>query len=217
MEQEREWDEHGEEELFAVRSSGHSPVARASSIKGVALIDLGLFNEVILVADRNSVVVGNGCRWVDLYRSLEEHGLTVAGGRNSAVGVGGLTLGRGISFFSPQLNMVCSNIIEYEVVLPGSSMTSALATSNPDLWRAQGGTQQPLDRGTLHGLRLSFVQHMGRTPVCLLIAVAKGTLVFLRMFNGVNANDQRKPHDELAVGPPPLLPTSSSLVHKPLQ
>lgn len=129
-------DAHG---LFAIRSGGHSPVVGASSIQGGVLIDLSLFIEVTVAADRKSVVIGAGCKWVDVYKALEVEGLAVAGGRNSAVGVGGLTLGGGLSFFSPRYGFVCSNMIEYQVVLADGSVVTASATSHPDLLRAMKG------------------------------------------------------------------------------
>lgn len=46
-----------------------------------------------------------------------------------------------MSFFSPRFGFVCSNVIEYEVVLADGSVVNASATSHPDLWRAlKGGT-----------------------------------------------------------------------------
>jgi hypothetical protein len=140
---ERVQESHGQayekDGLFAVRSGGHSPVAGASSIEGGALIDLSLFDQVTPAADKKSVAIGAGCKWMYVYQALEKEGLAVAGGRNSAVGVGGLTLGGGLSFFSPRFGMVCSNIIEYEVVLADGSTVIASETSNPGLWRALKG------------------------------------------------------------------------------
>ena len=82
------------EGLFAVRGGGHSPIPSAASIKGGVVIDLQLFNEVTPSEDGNSVVIGAGAgRWMDVSKRLDERGLAVVGGRNSAVGVGGLTLG----------------------------------------------------------------------------------------------------------------------------
>ena len=45
----------------------------------------------------------------------------------------------GLSFFSPRFGFVCSNISSYEIVLASGSVTTASATSNPDLWRALKG------------------------------------------------------------------------------
>ena len=84
--------------LFAVRGGGHSPVPSAASIKGGALIDLSLLNKVIISDDGASVTIGAGAKWMDVSKLLDEKGLAVAGGRNSAVGVGGLTLGGKLFF-----------------------------------------------------------------------------------------------------------------------
>jgi hypothetical protein len=127
------------EPVFAIRGGGHSPVAGASSIKGGVLIDLSLFYEVTPAEDGQSVAIGAGCKWIDVYRALEKRGIAVAGGRNSAVGVAGLTLGGGLSFFSPRYGFVCNNILEYEIVLADGSIVTVSTTLRPDLWRALKG------------------------------------------------------------------------------
>lgn len=81
------------EGLFAVRSGGHSPVPGAASVKGGVVIDLGHFCEVTPSEDGSSVVIGAGAKWMDVSKVLDEKGLAVVGGRNSAVGVGGMSLG----------------------------------------------------------------------------------------------------------------------------
>ena len=155
------------EGLFTIRSGGHSPVSGAASIKGGVVIDLSLLCEVTPSEDGSTVVIGAGAKWMDVSKVLEEKGLGIVGGRNSAVGVGGLTLGGmlllftpipvllhycsvylrtdtkahtgGLSFFSPRFGLVCSNIVSYEVVLASGSVTTASASANPDLWRALKG------------------------------------------------------------------------------
>ncbi|KAF1363282.1 FAD-binding domain-containing protein [Lizonia empirigonia] len=124
--------------LFAIRGGGHSPVAGAATVSGGILLSLSLFNEVTPSLDGKSVVIGARCRWRGVYQILEERGLAVIGGRNSAVGVGGLTLGGGLSF-SPLFGFVCSNIIEYQVVLADGSVVTASETDHPNLWRALKG------------------------------------------------------------------------------
>ena len=89
--------------LFAIRSGGHSPVSGAASIKGGVLIDLGLFREVMPSDDGSSVTIGAGAKWMDVSKVLDEKGLAVVGGRNSAVGVGGLTLGGELRLFTSAL------------------------------------------------------------------------------------------------------------------
>jgi hypothetical protein len=191
-----------DEGLFAIRSGGHSPVVGASSTKGGALIDLSLFNEVIPAYDRKSVTIGAGCKWVDVYKTLEEYGLAVAGGRNSAVGVGGLTLGGGISFFSPHFGMVCSNIIEYEVVLADGSIVTASATSKMDLWRAlKGGSNNfgIVTRFTARAFPSSKIwsgflyMHSSQAPSVL--------SAFHEVLSRVITNGRDEPYDEFAAGP----------------
>ncbi len=96
----REYDERGKQAgeekakgLFAIRSGGHSPVSGAASIEGGVVIDLGLFREVTPSEDGSSVTIGAGAKWIDVSKVLDDKNLAVVGGRNSAVGVGGLTLG----------------------------------------------------------------------------------------------------------------------------
>ncbi|CAG8960007.1 hypothetical protein HYFRA_00013195 [Hymenoscyphus fraxineus] len=125
--------------IFAVRGGGHSPVSGAASIEGGIIIDLSLFREVTPSEDRKSVVIGAGCKWGDVSKVLDQKGLAVVGGRNSAVGVGGLTLGGGISFFTPRFGLVCSNVISYEVLLASGSLIKASESTHPDLWRALKG------------------------------------------------------------------------------
>lgn len=78
---------------FGVRSGGHSTIPGASTASGGIVIDLSLFKQVELAEDHASVVVGSGVRWGEVSRKLDPFGLAVVGGRNSDVGVGGLTLG----------------------------------------------------------------------------------------------------------------------------
>ena len=59
--------------------------------------------------DKTIASVGAGATWLDVYLYLDGLGVAVAGGRNAAVGVGGLTLG-GLSFRDlfvnlPNINM----------------------------------------------------------------------------------------------------------------
>ncbi|KAL8822082.1 MAG: hypothetical protein Q9191_007176 [Dirinaria sp. TL-2023a] len=125
--------------LFAIRSGGHSPIPGAANTHNGIVIDLRLFNKVVPSNDGTSVVIGSGARWGDVSKILDSRGLAVAGGRNSAVGVGGLTLGGGISFFSPRVGFVCNNILSYEVVLADRTIVTASETSHAGLWRALKG------------------------------------------------------------------------------
>ena len=78
---------------FAVKSGGHAAFKGASNIEGGVTIDLVKLNQVDLSSDKKTTKVGAGCRWLDVYRKLDQQGVSVVGGRVADIGVGGLTLG----------------------------------------------------------------------------------------------------------------------------
>ncbi|ROV95990.1 hypothetical protein VMCG_07956 [Cytospora schulzeri] len=103
---------------FAVRSGGHMGFAGAANIANGVTIDLGALNSVEVTEDRTMASVGVGATWGQVYSHLEPLGLSVAGGRSAPVGVGGLTLGGGISYFSPRFGWTCDTVSNYQVVWP---------------------------------------------------------------------------------------------------
>lgn len=125
---------------FAIKSRGHAPAAGFANINDGVLLDLTSINQTTISSDHQVASVGTGSAWEDVYRALQPFNKTVAGGRNGAVGVGGLTLGGGISYYSPQVGFTSDNVINYEVVLASSEVVNANATANTDLFEAlQGG------------------------------------------------------------------------------
>ncbi|KAH6637692.1 hypothetical protein C7974DRAFT_374351 [Boeremia exigua] len=124
---------------FAIRSGGHTPYAGASNIKDGVTIDLQYISIVRYDAESNFVEVGPGARWNDVFTALEPLGVITTGGRSSTVGVGGLTLGGGISYFSPEHGLICDNVLEFEVVLADGNIVTASKTHNPDLFTVLKG------------------------------------------------------------------------------
>ncbi|KAK2599014.1 hypothetical protein QQS21_005548 [Conoideocrella luteorostrata] len=126
---------------FAVKSGGHAAFAGASNIEGGLTIDLRNLNEITVSADRKQTSVGAGNVWYDVYTKLQPMGLTVVGGRVSAIGVGGLTLGGGISFFSNRRGWACDNVNSFEVVFAdGSIRKVSYKSPQSDLyWALRGG------------------------------------------------------------------------------
>ncbi|KAI0445278.1 hypothetical protein F4803DRAFT_509159 [Xylaria telfairii] len=78
---------------FAVRSGGHSPHPDTANINDGVLIDLSMINELDYDAKAETVTIGAGLRWQEVYPYLDQFNVTVVGGRMPAVGVGGLILG----------------------------------------------------------------------------------------------------------------------------
>ncbi|PVI05735.1 FAD-binding domain-containing protein [Periconia macrospinosa] len=125
---------------FAVRSGGHNPNVGFSNVgsEGV-LFDLSKLNDVSLTSDGNHVSIGPGNRWGRVYQILASSGKMVIGGRANDIGVGGLLLGGGLSYWSSIHGMAFNKIVNYEVVLGDSSIVNANQTHNRDLWWALRG------------------------------------------------------------------------------
>ena len=126
---EKQAGEYKTESLFAIRSGGHSPVSSAASIKGGVVIDLGLLCEVTPSEDGSSVSIGAGAKWMDVSKALDEKGLAVVGGRNSAVGVGGLTLGGKLLLFKSVLVPLPVPVVHMRQPPPTSRSTTCLFQS----------------------------------------------------------------------------------------
>lgn len=114
---------------FAVKSGGHATFAGASNIDAGVTIDLINFNQVAVSANKKETAVGAGNIWHDVYNYLQPKGLTVIGGRVSAIGVGGLTTGGGMSFFSGRYGWACDNVNKYQVSSILCLVMSALPTT----------------------------------------------------------------------------------------
>lgn len=127
---------------FAIKSQSHAPAAGFANINSTGItIDLTGLDSVSLNSDHSIAQVGAGASWEDAYAYLDPFNRTVAGGRNGAVGVGGLTLGGGISYFSPQVGFTCDTVQNFQVVLANGHLVNVNATHHPDLFRAlKGGT-----------------------------------------------------------------------------
>ncbi|KAL2865154.1 FAD-binding oxidoreductase [Aspergillus lucknowensis] len=118
---------------FAIRSGGHAYNTGFSNIQNGITIDLTSLNNITLTDDRETVSVGAGATWGDVYAVLEPIGLSVPGGRAAQVGVGGLALGGGISYFSPRYGWTCDSVSNFEIVLANGSIANANSKHNPDL------------------------------------------------------------------------------------
>lgn len=115
------------------------PQAGSANIEPGITIDMTSLALVTVNGNKNVASVGAGASWLDVYLYLDGLGVAVAGGRNAAVGVGGLTIGGGISYFAPREGWACDNVVNFEIVLASGAIVNANATARPDLWRALKG------------------------------------------------------------------------------
>ncbi|KAK4184090.1 hypothetical protein QBC35DRAFT_466772 [Podospora australis] len=124
---------------FAVRSGGHTNWAGSNNIEGGITIDLSQLSAVTYNASAETADIGPGARWRDVYAELHKFKRAVAGGREGNVGVAGLILGGGNTFFTARRGFACDNVVAYEVVLADGRVINATKTQNPDLFVALKG------------------------------------------------------------------------------
>lgn len=124
---------------FAIRSGGHTNWPGSNNIDGGVVIDLSQLAHVRVSADSKTADIGPGGRWRDVYAELDKHGLAVAGGREGNVGVAGLILGGGNTYFTAKRGFACDNVVEFEIVLASGDIVTASKDNNADLYRALKG------------------------------------------------------------------------------
>ncbi|KAL3463484.1 hypothetical protein BJX64DRAFT_256825 [Aspergillus heterothallicus] len=123
---------------FAVRGGGHMNVVGSNNINNGVLLALGNLNSVKVNAD--TVEVGPGLTWYDVYSALEPYGRVAIGGRLKTIGVPGLTLIGGYHYFNNKYGFAMDNVESYDVVLGNGAQVTASRTSHQDLfWALKGG------------------------------------------------------------------------------
>jgi FAD/FMN-containing dehydrogenase len=137
--------------LMKIKSGGHTTNPGFSSTSGVQ-IAMYSFSDVVYDADANTVTVGTGLTFDDVYTALEKYGVTVVGAKATGLGVGGVTLGGGMvsingfrdfiklihllgySFLANQYGLAVDNVVAYELVLPNGTVTNITSSTNSDLF-----------------------------------------------------------------------------------
>jgi FAD/FMN-containing dehydrogenase len=126
---------------FAVKGGGHTPFVGANTIEKGVTIDLINLSDVKLVKNNAELQVGGGAKWGQVYPVLDSKNLRVIGGRASDVGVGGLTTGGGISFFSARYGFACDNVNTFQVVFADGTIREVTKDRYPDVyWALRGGS-----------------------------------------------------------------------------
>jgi len=114
--------------------------AGSNNIVNGVTIDLGKMNGSWYDSERKLASLEPGAHWADVYKNLlDKFNVTVTGGRDGDVGVGGFLLGGGISYYAGANGFGCDTIINYEVVLGNGTIVQANATENADLFKALKG------------------------------------------------------------------------------
>ncbi|KAF3012878.1 hypothetical protein E8E14_011519 [Neopestalotiopsis sp. 37M] len=125
---------------FAVRGGGHMNYPGSNNINGGVMVSLSSINQNIVDAESETIDVGPGSRWVDVYNALDEYGLYAIGGRMKTIGVPGLTLIGGFHYFINKYGFAMDNVVSYDVVLGNGTQVVANKTDNFELfWALKGG------------------------------------------------------------------------------
>lgn len=124
---------------FSIKGGGHTPFAGAASITSGVQIDMTAMHAVTVSEDRKVASIGPGARWGQVYPELEAQGLMVAGGRDSDVGVGGLILGGGYSWFTTSKGFVADGLVNVELVTADGRIINVNAEEHSDLFVALKG------------------------------------------------------------------------------
>jgi hypothetical protein len=121
---------------FAVASGGHMSWKGSSNIHGGFVIDLRWMNQIDVSPEDQTVKLGPGSLWQEVYKVMAPYNVTTVGGRINAVGVGGFLLGGGIAFASVDKGFGADNVFNYEVVLSDGRIVEANKETNSDLFWA---------------------------------------------------------------------------------
>ncbi|KAG6362351.1 hypothetical protein INS49_010581 [Diaporthe citri] len=105
---------------LTIRCGGHSYAGFSTALeKNNVLMDLRKMNKVKLDVPADTVTIGAGCQWGEVYRTLingDHNGFIINGGRCPYVGVGGFILGSGLGPFTRTFGMGSDTLLEATLV-----------------------------------------------------------------------------------------------------
>jgi FAD/FMN-containing dehydrogenase len=124
---------------LAVRGGGHSGPGLGTCDDGL-VIDLSGMKGIRVDPSARTVRVEGGCTWSEVDHATHAFGLATPSGFISTTGVGGLTLGGGISYLARTLGLTLDNLLSVDVVLADGSFVTASTDEHADLfWAVRGG------------------------------------------------------------------------------
>jgi FAD/FMN-containing dehydrogenase len=147
----------------SVRCGGHGVWGAALSDGGLT-IDLSGMRTVTVDTENQLVHADGGCLLGDLDQATAPHGLIVPAGIMSETGVGGLSLGGGIGWFSRKHGLTCDQFVSLQVVLASGEVIEVSATRHPELFwalRGGGGNFGVVTRFTLRAHRFGPMMRIG--------------------------------------------------------
>jgi len=124
---------------IAIRGGGHS-VAGHAMPDGGFVIDLSGWRSATVDPKRQVAEAQGGCLLMDLDVATSAHGLAAPSGTFLDTGIGGLTLGGGISHIIASEGFACDALIGAELVTADGRVIEVDEAGQPDLlWALRGG------------------------------------------------------------------------------
>ena len=124
---------------ISVRGGAHNFGGAAVGDDGL-VIDLSGLRKVTVDPAGRTARCSGGVTLAELDAATQAHGLATPAGTVSHTGVGGLTLGGGFGWLTPQFGLSCDNLVSAEVVTADGQVLRASAGQHPDLfWGIRGG------------------------------------------------------------------------------
>lgn len=125
---------------LAVRGGAHN-AAGLGTWDGALVADLSPMRSVSPSPQDATVRVDGGCTWADVDHATVAFGMATPAGFIGSTGVGGLTLGGGVTgYLGRRFGLTVDNLLSADVVLADGSFVTASDTSHEDLfWALRGG------------------------------------------------------------------------------
>jgi FAD/FMN-containing dehydrogenase len=131
---------------------------------------------------------------------IEKYGQTATGDRDGDVGVGGLTLGGGLSFHSAKRGTAADAMVNIEVVLANGSVANVNSDENADLFKALKGGGNNFGLDTRFDMRTFSALADVIWGGLVFTDFSQRDLVLNQFVRAIDINEQN-PYDSASPGP----------------
>jgi FAD/FMN-containing dehydrogenase len=143
------------------RSGRHALDKSLSESKGGIVIDVSDMAEFEVLEDRDAAIVQTGCHVAQVVKALARKGYLFPFGDAPTVGLGGITMGGGITVLQRTIGLISDNLIGLTMVDAQGDIVHADRRKNEDLlWASRGGG------GGNFGINAEYVYKLHRAPEC---------------------------------------------------